>query len=93
MVDARCSLEVAARIKECLGAPALLRARGQATWRRKSDGSWDRKDFEITDFSPLEEKPLTDIFDEMRGLQGSAFSDTPDPVQAMLDYRHGDKKP
>ena len=92
VVDAHCSLEMAARIAACPKG-RTLRARGQATRHGRPDGSWRMEGFEIADFSLLEDKPLTGIFDEMRKFQSGAFRDIPDPVQAVLDYRHGGKKP
>ena len=43
-----------------------IRVRGKGTWARMESGVWILKKFEIVDFEPLDETPLSKLFDGLR---------------------------
>jgi hypothetical protein len=68
----------------------LLRVHGTGTWYRSGDGSWELRNFKISDFEVLENTPLTDVVNKLHKVKGSTWSEVPDPVRALLEERHED---
>lgn len=80
--------EIARRIAQYYLGP-VLRVHGTGTWFREGDGSWVLKSFKIAEFEVLDDTPLKDVVSELRNVKGSTWNEVPDPVQLLLEERHG----
>lgn len=67
----------------------VLRVHGTGTWFRAADGTWELRTFKITDFEVLDETPLDEVVGKVRAVEGSKWNEVPDPVQHLLEGRHG----
>ena len=68
---------------------ANLRFHGTGTWYRQGSGEWELKKFKIDRFDVLEGENLGETVTKIRNVQGSEWSKLTDPVQALLEDRHG----
>ena len=68
---------------------ATVRVQGTGHWLRSADASWSLKSFKIVDFEVLDETPLTEVVAGLRRVEGSRWSDVPDPVADLMNDRHG----
>lgn len=82
------SPEIARRIIQHYLGP-VLRVHGIGTWFRAADGAWELRSFKITDFEVLDEAPLGEVVGNVRAVEGSKWNEVPDPVQHLLEERHG----
>lgn len=80
--------ELARQIARHMFGPTL-RVFGTGTWFRDGDGCWLLKSFRISRFEVLDEAELRDVVKSLRSASGSAWGDVADPVQALLEERHG----
>lgn len=80
--------EIAQRIAHHL-LREVLRVHGTGTWFREADGTWELRSFKITDFEVLDETPLGEVVGNVRAVEGSKWNEVPDPVQHLLEERHG----
>ena len=80
--------ELARQIAHHLFGPTL-RVFGTGTWFRGGDGCWQLKSFRITDFAVLDDATLSDVVKALRHVEGSGWGEVPDPIQALLEERHG----
>lgn len=85
-----CTPEIARRIAPHLFGP-VLRAHGTGTWFRTGTGEWELRRFRISDFEVLDEAPLLTVVSDLRKVEGSDWSELPDPVGALLAERDGDE--
>jgi hypothetical protein len=63
------------------GSP--VRVRGQGTWARTESGAWMLKRFEIVGFTPLDETPLSKLFDGLRARLTPPDGGRMNPVELM----------
>ena len=85
-------LEVNRMLAQQLGAYFLngtLRFYGTGTWYRQGNGAWELSKFKIDRFDVLESEKLADTIGKLREVPGSEWSNVADPVQALLENRHG----
>jgi hypothetical protein len=68
---------------------ATLRFYGTGTWYRQGSGEWDLKKFKIDRFEVLDDESLSETVKKLRDVQGSEWSKLADPIQALLEDRHG----
>jgi hypothetical protein len=80
--------EIARQIARYMFGPTL-RVFGTGTWFRDGDGCWLLKSFRILRFEVLDETELKDVVKSLRSVSGSGWGDVADPVQALLEERHG----
>ena len=66
-----------------------IRVTGTGTWFREANGTWLLRDFKITDFEVLNDRPLTGVVDSLRKVQGSTWNEVPEPIRSLLEDRHG----
>jgi len=60
-----------------------IRVFGTASWLREEDGRWTLKRFRVESFEALKTDGLRDVLNELRGIEGSEWSDQ-DGVQVKL---------
>lgn len=80
--------DMARRLGPMIYGPTI-RVHGSGVWFRAGDGSWELRSFKITDFEILDDTPLQEVVANLRQVKGSRWSDVPDPIQALLEERHG----
>lgn len=66
----------------------LLRVSGTGSWMRLSTGEWLMRSFEIKDFEPLDDTPLSEVIRRLQGIEGAEWDD--DPVSGLLRLRTGE---
>lgn len=88
-------LETDTIVAQALGQFLLnepLRFYGMGTWYRLESGEWELRRFKIDRFEVLKETKLSDSFKKLRSVEGSGWSEISDPVQKLLDERHGSEE-
>lgn len=88
--DLVASEAVALRLRHHLFG-ATLRFHGEGTWFRHGDGAWELRNFRISDFEELEDRPLSEVVASLRKVKGSTWRDVPDPVRELLEDRYGNE--
>ncbi len=86
-VPCRAKREVAKQLRDYMwGEP--VRVEGNARWVRESTGAWKLLQFDILDFKPVDDEPLTTTIARLRAIEGK-WKERPDPL-AELDALRGD---
>ncbi len=65
----------------------MVRVHGQGTWARLGSGAWELKKFTISDFSQLDETPLSKLFQGLRARLVPPEDGRENPVQLMRQLR------
>lgn len=65
-----------------------IRVTGHGKWLREATGLWRMQEFDISDFVPLDDDPLTDVVARLRAID-SAWKDRPDPLAELDEIRNG----
>lgn len=65
-----------------------VRFGGEGRWRRDPSGRWRLEQFNISDFSLLDDDPLTDTIAALRAIEGR-WKDRPDPLAEVDELRRG----
>lgn len=65
-----------------------VRLSGQGRWRRETTGRWRLEQFDIADFAPLDDDPLTDTIARLRAIEAD-WKQRPDPLAELEDIRRG----
>ena len=68
-----------------------VRCIGVGRWHRDGTGTWDMRNFTISTFSVLDNRPLTDIVSELHAVDGSGWRELDDPWAELSDIRAGRK--
>lgn len=66
----------------------LVRVFGTGSWVRLATGAWLMKSFDIKDFELLDETPLAEIIKKLQEVEGADWGD--DPVGELLRLRSGE---
>lgn len=69
------------------GAP--LRVYGSGRWERQHDGSWVLRRFDIKGFDDLDDRPLTEVVEQLQRTEGSRWGDISDPAAELRRLREG----
>lgn len=80
--------DLARQLAQHLYGPTL-RVFGIGTWFRDGDGCWLLKTYRISSFEVLDDAELSVVVRSLRNVGGSQWNEIPDPVQALLEERHG----
>ena len=67
-----------------------LRFRGEGTWVRHDDGTWELRNFRVDDFEELGDASLIETVARLRSVTGDEFGD--DPVAQLLAERQSGEK-
>jgi hypothetical protein len=78
--------EIARRLATHLFA-GTVRVHGQGTWARLGSGTWELKKFIISDFAPLDETPLSKLFQGLRARLVPPDGGRENPVRLMGQLR------
>lgn len=69
------------------GAP--LRVHGSGRWERKHDGNWVLMWFDIKHFEGLDNRPLTEVVEQLQQIEGSGWRVIGDPTAELRRLRDG----
>ncbi|PJK30431.1 hypothetical protein [Minwuia thermotolerans] len=83
-----CAPELADRLKVQFRT-GVIRVTGEGTWERQA-GTWRLRTFRIADFEVLDDRPLDDLFADVRRTYSGSWADVADPLATILAERHGD---
>lgn len=64
-----------------------LRVQGEGRWERDVDGRWWMRRFTIRDFRELDDAPLGDVDERLRGVDGGGWKAVGDPVTELRRLR------
>ena len=78
--------DMARRLAVHLYGPPL-RVRGDGRWERDADGGWSMKRFNIEEFTVLDDAPLGEVVERLRGVRGSGWKDVDDPSAELRRLR------
>ena len=68
-----------------------LRCSGIGRWYRDKTGNWDLRNFAISDFTVLDNRPLTEMVAELRAVEGNGWRKVDDPWAELADFRSDPK--
>ena len=80
--------EIAKELGKCLFGPEI-RCVGVGRWFRDGTGLWEMRNFTISQFSILNDRPLPEIVSDLQEVQGSGWRELADPWAALADIRSG----
>ncbi len=66
-----------------------LRVTGNGKWCRTPERKWELKEFKISSFEVLDDRPLDEVINELRQVEGNLWNEMDDP-QAELKKLRGD---
>ena len=68
-----------------------LRVRGEGRWERDADGAWLMRRFNIADFYELDDAPLGEVVERLRGIEDSGWKEIEDPLTELRKFRGTDE--
>ena len=78
--------EIAKELGKHLFGPEI-RCIGVGRWYRDGTGTWEMRNFTISEFSILDQRPLPEIVSDLQAVQGSGWCDLADPWGTLADIR------
>ena len=66
-----------------------IRVVGTGTWTRSSDGAWRLDRFLAHSFEPLDDRPLSDVVNELRAIPQNGWGEIDDPMAEWRRLRGG----
>lgn len=69
---------------------AEIRVIGLATWKRDGEGHWSCTGVLVDDFTELDGTPVTDLFDQLKGLPDNGWNNMDDPISEWKKSRGDD---
>ena len=66
----------------------LLRVSGTGSWMRLATGSWLMRSFDIKDFDVLDDSPLAEVIKQLHGIEGADWGE--DPIGDLTRLRTGE---
>ncbi|CAB4141021.1 hypothetical protein UFOVP413_5 [uncultured Caudovirales phage] len=84
-----CNEDTARQLKEFL-FESVLRLHGMAKYSRDKSGAWKMEHFKITAHEEIDNSPLLDAVQKLRGIRGGDWSKSVDPFADLQRLRHGD---
>jgi hypothetical protein len=64
-----------------------VRLEGSAKWIRDAEGTWKLLRFEVSNFTPIDDEPLTTTVARLRAISGK-WKDRPDPIGELEALRN-----
>ena len=64
-----------------------VRIHGRGKWRRTPERVWELDNFDIKTFEPLDEAPLADVIETLRGIEGSEWNEMDNPQEELKKLR------
>ena len=68
-----------------------VRCIGVGRWHRDGAGLWEMRNFTISQFSVLDNRPLTELVNELHAIEGSGWRELADPWAELSDIRSDNK--
>ncbi len=81
--------DMAKRLGPYLYGPTL-RVQGEGRWERDADGQWWMKRFTIREFKQLDDAPLGEVVERLRGVEGNGWKAVEDPWTELRRLRGQD---
>lgn len=78
--------EIAKELGKHLFGPEI-RCVGVGRWYRDGTGAWEMRNFTISEFSVLDQRPLPEIVSDLQAVQGSGWRDLADPWASLAELR------
>ena len=78
--------DMAKRLAVYLYGPPL-RLQGEGRWERNADGIWSMKRFNIVEFQELDDAPLSEVVERLRGIDGSGWKNIDNPSLELQQLR------
>ena len=69
----------------------VLRVQGEGRWERDANGAWSMKRFNITGFQQLDDGPLGEVVERLRGVRGSRWKHFDAPLAELRRLRGVDE--
>lgn len=66
-----------------------LRVHGSGRWERQPPANWVLLQFDITHFEPLDDRPLTEVVEQLQQTEGSGWREIGDPAAVLRRLREG----
>ena len=87
-VESRCrtTRAVAKELAKQLFGPEV-RCLGVGRWYRDRTGVWEMRNFTISDFSVLDNRPLSEVVADLQAVEGSGWREVVDPWAELTDLR------
>ena len=64
-----------------------MRFHGRGKWRRTQERAWELDNFDIKSFEPLDEAPLADAIEILRGIEGGDWNEMENPQEELKKLR------
>ncbi len=64
-----------------------VRVHGRGKWRRTQESVWELENFDTKTFEPLDEAPLAEVIDTLRGIEGSEWNEMNNPQEEFKKMR------
>ena len=68
----------------------VVRVTGRGRWTREGDGKWRLHGFKVYSFEVLNERPLSAVVAELRGVPGNGWKNVADPYGELARMRRDD---
>src|SRR6267143_6669468 len=65
----------------------VVRVYGSGKWVREENGSWVLQQFDIVDFSVLDDSSLSDVVKKLRTVEGGKWHESDDAIRDILNLR------
>lgn len=78
--------EIAKELGKLLFGPEI-RCIGVGRWHRDGTGSWGMRNFTISQFSVLDDRPLSEVVSDLQAVQGNGWRELDDPWAELAEFR------
>lgn len=78
--------EIAKELGKLLFGPEI-RCIGVGRWHRDGMGLWEMRNFTISEFSILDNRPLPQVVSDLQAVEGSGWRESADPWAALAEIR------
>ena len=68
-----------------------IRVHGSGKWVREENGTWKLEQFDIYDFEVLDERPMGEVVDKLRAVEGGTWHESHDALSDILGLRRDDQ--
>ena len=83
----RTTRDVAKELAKQIFGPEI-RCLGIGRWYRDRTGTWEMRNFSISNFSVLDNRPLPEVVADLRAVEGSGWREFADPWGKLTDLRY-----
>lgn len=69
----------------------VVRVSGNGKWLREENGSWTLQQFDIIDFEVIDDSPIANVVDRLRGVEGARWHESEDALSDILGLRRDEQ--